>query len=225
MLADFLRQTVNQFEAEKSGAGFEDVDGLGETARIDEKAVRRRFADTPRHGHGFGGGGGLVEQRGIGRFQAGEVTDHLLEVHQRLQPTLGDFRLIGRIGGVPARILQHIAQDHLGCVGVVVAEADQRLVDFVAAGDGFQRCQRFSFRTRFGQRGWRGQTDGWRHGFIDQRIQTEDIKRIQHGAYFIGVGADMAGDEFIAVFEGGEGQACVHLRASGGRGRRGKWEG
>ena len=60
---------------------------------------------------------------------------------------------------------------------------------------------------------------------IDQRIQTEDIKRIQHGAYFIGVGADMAGDEFIAVFEGGEGQACVHLRASGGRGRRGKWEG
>ncbi len=68
--------------------------------------------DTRRgHGHGFGGGGGFVEQRGVGDFQAGQVDDHLLEIHQRFQAALGDFGLVGRVGGVPARVF------HARCAG------------------------------------------------------------------------------------------------------------
>ena len=50
-----------------------------------------------RQGHGLGGGGALVEQRGVGDLQAGEVDHHGLEVEQRLQPALGDLRLVGRV--------------------------------------------------------------------------------------------------------------------------------
>ena len=39
--------------------------------------------DAVRHGHGLGGGGGLVEQRGVGQLHAGEVDHHLLVVEQR----------------------------------------------------------------------------------------------------------------------------------------------
>ena len=86
-----------------------------------------RLVRGMRQRHRLGRRGRLVEQRGIGDRQAGQVGDHGLEVHQRLQPALRDLRLVGRVGGVPARVLQHVAQDHRRRVGAVVAQADQRL--------------------------------------------------------------------------------------------------
>ena len=62
--------------------------------------------------HRLGGRGALVEQRGVGRRQPGQVADHGLEVDQRLEPALGDLRLVRRVGGVPARVLEHVAADH-----------------------------------------------------------------------------------------------------------------
>jgi hypothetical protein len=107
------------------------------TSMVCGKQLHRRKSalistSTPaRHGHGFGGGGGFVEQRGVGEFEAGQVDHHLLVVEQRFQAALGDFGLIGRVGGVPARVFQHVAQDDLGRQGVVVAHADHRFLDHV----------------------------------------------------------------------------------------------
>ena len=65
-----------------------------------------------RHRHRLGRGGRLVQQRGVGDLHAGQFADHRLEVQQRLQPALRDLRLVRRVGGVPAGVLQHVAQDH-----------------------------------------------------------------------------------------------------------------
>ena len=60
-------------------------------------AARRRRPRTGRppcllraayQRHRLGGGGALVEQRGVGGRQAGQVADHRLEVEQRLEPAL-----------------------------------------------------------------------------------------------------------------------------------------
>ena len=73
-------------------------------------AARRRRRRTARSAlrlaaayqrHRLGRGGALVEQRGVGGGQPGQVADHGLEVEQRLEPALGDLRLVRRVGGVP----------------------------------------------------------------------------------------------------------------------------
>ena len=71
----------------------------------------------------------------------GEVADHGLEVEERLEPTLADLGLVGRVRGVPGRVLEHVAQDHAGGVGAVVASADERGDHLVAIGEGPQHAQ------------------------------------------------------------------------------------
>ena len=104
-------------------------------------AARRRRRRTGRSAllvaaayqrHRLGGRGALVEQRRVGGRQPGEVADHGLEVEQRLEPALGDLRLVRRVGGVPARVLEHVAPDHRRRDRAVVAEADHRLARAVA---------------------------------------------------------------------------------------------
>ena len=102
-------------EAEALGARLDDADGLGMGVAVDEEGVALDVLTTRlRHRHGLGRGGALIEQRGIGELEAGQVDDHLLEIEQRFEPALADFGLVGRVGRVPAGIFQHIAQDHLG---------------------------------------------------------------------------------------------------------------
>ena len=77
------------------GAGLDHGDRLRMAACGDEERVLARLA---AHGvgqrHGFGGGGALVEQRGVGNVQAGEVADHRLEVDEGFETALGDFGLV-----------------------------------------------------------------------------------------------------------------------------------
>lgn len=47
--------------------------------------------------HGLGGSCSLIQQGGIGHGHACDVTDHGLVVEERLQATLGHFRLVGRV--------------------------------------------------------------------------------------------------------------------------------
>ena len=103
-------------------------------------------------GHGLGGGGGFVEQRGVGDVQAGQVDDHGLEVQQRFEPALGDFGLVGRVGGVPAGVLQHVALNDGGRDAVVVAHADVGAEDLVLGGDFLQRRQHFVLAAGSGKR-------------------------------------------------------------------------
>ena len=55
-----------------------------------------------------------------------------LEVEQRLEPALGDLRLVRRVGGVPGRVLQHVASYDGRGDRAVVAQADHRLAGCVA---------------------------------------------------------------------------------------------
>ena len=85
------------------------------------------------HRHRFGRRGALVEQRRGRDVHAGEVLHDRLEVQQRLEPALRDLRLVRRVGRVPAGILEHVAQDDARRDAVVVAHADVRARDPVAA--------------------------------------------------------------------------------------------
>ena len=89
--------------------------------------------------HRLGGGGALVEQRRVGGRQPGQVGDHGLEVEQRLEAALGDLGLVGRVGGVPGRVLEHVAPDHRRRDRRVVAQADHRLGGTVLRGERAQR--------------------------------------------------------------------------------------
>ena len=86
------------------------------------------------HRHGLGGGGGLVKQRCIGQLHAGQIHHHLLEVQQGFHPALTDLGLIGRIGGIPAGVFQHVAQDHARQHRAVIAHAQHGNEDLVSPG-------------------------------------------------------------------------------------------
>lgn len=51
--------------------------------------------------HGLGSGRPFVQQGSVGHRHAGDVTNHGLVVKERLQATLGDFGLVGRVLGYP----------------------------------------------------------------------------------------------------------------------------
>jgi hypothetical protein len=89
------------------------------SARVRKTAIPIGKKDGPfrlrnplRHGHRFGCRRGLVEERGIGNVQRSEIRDHGLEIKQRLESPLADFRLIRRIGRIPSGVFQNIALDH-----------------------------------------------------------------------------------------------------------------
>ena len=84
-------------EAEGLGAALDDRDGLREAVGVEDGLAvvgGLVLVGAAHHQHGLGHGGGFVQQRGVGDRQADEVLDHGLEVQQRLEPALGDFRLV-----------------------------------------------------------------------------------------------------------------------------------
>ena len=56
--------------------------------------------DAKRHHDGFVHGRAAVIQRRVGDFHAGQAADGGLEFVDGLQRALGDFRLVGRVGGI-----------------------------------------------------------------------------------------------------------------------------
>ena len=220
LILDAVDRSNDQIEAEVAGAGLHHVDGLREAIGINQEAVGLGLGHAARHGHGFGGGRGFVEQRGVGDFQAGQVDDHLLEIHQRFQSALGDFGLVGRIGGVPARVFHDIAQDDLGRQGVVVAHADAGLGDDVLAGDGLEVGQGLVFAARRRQRQVGRQADGGGNGLVDQLVEAGSTDVGQHLAHFGGAGADVAANELVVLFKGGKrgmqghGNPCVRMEVA-----------
>ena len=97
--------------------------------------------------HRLGRRSRLVEHRRVGDRHAGEVADHRLEVDQRLQPPLRDLGLVRRVGGVPGRVLEDVAQDDAGRERAVVALADEALHHLVAGRDAAQLGQRLRSRS------------------------------------------------------------------------------
>ena len=101
----------DDLDAHRLGAGADHLDGLRQRVGVDHERARRLRAGSAYQGHRLGGSGPLVEQGCVGGRQPGQVTDHRLEVEQRLEPALRDLRLIGRVRRVPARVLEDVASD------------------------------------------------------------------------------------------------------------------
>ena len=175
---------------------------------VDEEAVVVDLAQPPRHRHRLGGGGGLVEQRGVGDVEPGQAGDHRLEVEQRLQPSLADLRLVRRVGGVPGRVLEHVATDHGRRVGAVVAHPDQARHRRDPGGVGAQRLERLWLAQCSRQRQRLAQADRIRDGLVDQRRQARHAELVEHAIDVVGSRADVPGFEAVVQQRGERGWFC-----------------
>ena len=154
LAGDRLRGDVgdDQVDAERFGPGTQHAQGLRQAVGVGEEHVAPA-GRAARQRHRLRGRGRLVQQRRPGHGQRRQAGDHRLEVQQGLQPALGDFRLVRRVGGVPARVLQHVPADDRRGDGAVVAEPDHGGQHLVAPGEAAQ----FGERGRLGQ--GRGQAE------------------------------------------------------------------
>ena len=190
-----------QVDAQAVGTRAHHLQGLRVHVVGDVEQVGLRLGRALGQGHGLGRGAGLVQQRGVGDVHAGQVGAHLLEVDQRLHAALGDLGLVGRVGGVPGRVLQDVAQDDVGRVGAVVALADEAAEDVVPVGDGADPGQRLDFGQAAGQGQSAGALDAGRDDGRGQRVERVVADHAQHGGDLGVVGADVAADEGIVVLE------------------------
>ena len=125
------------------GTGAQHFQRLGVHIRVHHKHVAAGACTAPRQSHGFGGGGGFVQHGGVGHRHGREVADQGLKIEQGFQTALGNFCLIGRVGGVPRGVFQNIALDNAGGVRAVIALANKAFENPVAAGNGFELLQGF----------------------------------------------------------------------------------
>ena len=122
-------------DSERLAAGQRHLDALGVQPGVQNDRAPGGPARRPRHEQDrLGYGGGLVQQRGAGHRQAGQVADERLEEQLGLEASLADLRLVGRVGRGPGRVAQHVAGDDGGCEGGVVAAADHLGVRLVEGG-------------------------------------------------------------------------------------------
>ena len=113
VIQHFVSVVYDHVKPEGLCAGTHHVQRLGMHVRRDEEAVGIfQLAHAFGHRHCFGGSGRFIQQRSGGDVHPGQIQCHLLEVQQRFQTALGDFRLVRGVSGVPARVFQHVAQDN-----------------------------------------------------------------------------------------------------------------
>jgi len=176
---------------------------------VHEEGIGLGLGRTLGQGHRFGGGGGFIQQRGVGDLHAGQVRAQGLEVYQCFHAALRNLGLVRGVGGVPRRVFQHIAQDDVRGERAVVALADEGAEHLVLVGDGADLGQCLHFGQRFGQ-GQRGRRlDPGRDDRIGQRVQRGVADHVEHLRDFGVVGADVAFDERVAVFKLAQGRGVL----------------
>ncbi len=142
---------LDQLDAERLRTGGQHGLGLRERVGVHDEHRGLRAAGAAGQRHGLRRGRGLVEQRGAGDVQPGQVADHGLEVQEGLEASLRDLGLVGRVGGVPAGVLQQVAPDDRRGDRVVVAEPDHRGQHLVAGGERPQLGDGLGLARRLGQ--------------------------------------------------------------------------
>ena len=181
----------DDLDADRLGAGLDDRDGLRQRVGVDDEPAGLGLRGPLDQRHRLGGRGGLVEHGRVGDLQRGEVGDRGLEVQQRLQPALGDLRLVRRVGRVPGRVLQHVALDHRRHEGVVVAHPDHLDHRGVACGQRPQLGERLGLgggRRKFERAGL---TDDRRHRGELEFVQARLVQQVQHRGQAGSVEADV----------------------------------
>ena len=125
----------DDLDAERLGPGRDHVDRLRVAVGVDEE--RRRPCAWSTRRHSVMASAAAVpssSSEALAMSMPGEVAHHRLEVEERLEPALADLGLVRRVGRVPGRVLEHVAQDHARRDGAVVAQPDHRGEDLVAVG-------------------------------------------------------------------------------------------
>ena len=87
------RVADDDLPAERLRACLEHRNGLRQALLVDEEGVRLRLCHAVRKRHRFSGGSRLVEKRGIGDIEPGQIRDQRLEVQKRFETPLADLRL------------------------------------------------------------------------------------------------------------------------------------
>ena len=180
---------LDELDADGLGAAGEQGLGLREGVGVDDEDVGARLRGTAGEEHALDDGGALVEHRRVGGGEPRQLGDHRLEVDERLEPALRDLGLVRRVGRVPARVLEHVALDHGGRDGVVVAEADHAARGAAAVGERAELGQRLLLADRRRQhRGVDGLgVDAVRHGGTDERLDAVVAEQLEHGRLVGGV--------------------------------------
>mmetsp|Transcript_27212 Transcript_27212/g.43605 ORF Transcript_27212/g.43605 Transcript_27212/m.43605 type:complete len:202 (-) Transcript_27212:275-880(-) len=172
----------DELDAEVLGPHLHEVDALRVHLVADEELVLALGVHSAsNHRHGLRTSRTLVQQRGVGYLHACELADESLEVDQRLQPSLGDLGLVRRVGGVPARVLQHVAQDDARRVRAVVAHTNEVLGLDVLAEDLLDHLQGSSFSQLAI---WQDQSimaaDLCWDGLVDELVDALDAYHLTH---------------------------------------------
>ena len=149
--------------------------------------------------HSLGDGGGFVQQGRARDRQAGEVLHHGLEVQQSLQAPLGNLRLVRGVGGVPARVLHHVAADHRGGDRVVVAVTDELLHRLILRRHHLERGERIGLTQRVGQADRPLLSNGGRKGGLRERCGGLIAQEIQDLLGIAAVGPDVAVDKSCVI--------------------------
>lgn len=199
VLLEVVQGVDHQFEAKPFGAGLHHRESLRMAVLVDEEQIAFRLGHALGQGHGFGGGGRFVQQRGVGQLQAGEVDGQLLEIEQGFEPALGDFRLVGCVGGVPTGVFQHVAQDHRGGQGAVITHADQAGPDLVLLGITAQLGQGGLLVQRRRQVQRTVETDARRHRLFDQLDPAAQAQAVEHRLLLGGVGPEVTPQKGIGI--------------------------
>ena len=183
----------DEMNAEGLGAGAQHGQGLRQAVGIRQEHMTPLSGPSGQR-HRLGRGSGLIQQRRAGPRQCGQVGDHGLEVQQRLEAALGDLRLVRGIGGVPGRVLQHVAADDRRGDRVVVAEADHRGQHLVPAGHPAQLGQGLGLGQRLRQAQVRGRCPlGQRGG--GELVERGISQAAEHVLLLGGRRADVANSE------------------------------
>ncbi|CAH0038163.1 unnamed protein product [Clonostachys rhizophaga] len=124
--------TDDELNAESLRSGLENLESLGVAVLRNDEGLASALGGVGKsHGHGLGSGSGLIKDGGVGDLEAGQVSDHGLEVEQGLQTALADLGLVGSVAGVPRWVLEDVALDDGGDLGTVVASSNVGLGDGV----------------------------------------------------------------------------------------------
>ncbi len=198
----------DHFDIERTRARLHDVQRLRKDIVGDEESPALALADTKRQRHRFRRRRGFVEHRGVGDRHARQVAPHRLEIEQRLEPPLRDFRLIRRVRGVPGRVLQEGAQDDARRVRAVVAQSDERFLHLVLRCDRAQPRERLRFRHGCGELDRRLLANRGRDEGVDHRGARREAQRREHRGLVLGRRADVAREKGRAVFQFAQRRGC-----------------
>ena len=165
--------------------------GLHHTDRVREHAFCHEIfhhvvllllaaAAAEEHQHHLARGGGVIQHGSVGQRHGGQAADHRLVVQQGLDTALGNLRLVRGVGGVPARILENIAQNHRRGVGVVMTHTDVGTVNLVLRHQGVNVVEVFALGHAFRQVQRLGQADSGGNRLLDQFIHRLNANHFQH---------------------------------------------